>query len=119
MIKIIEKPWGSETIWAHTNAYVGKILRVSAGHALSIQYHNYKDETMYVLSGSGVLNLYTMDEDGSPRVQRAVEFSTGVAYNIPPQKIHNIEALTDMVILEASTDHLNDLVRLGDRYNRI
>jgi mannose-6-phosphate isomerase-like protein (cupin superfamily) len=118
MIKIIEKPWGSETIWAHTNEYVGKILRVSAGCSLSTQYHIYKDETMYVLSGRGVLNLYTMDEDGSPRLQNSIDFCEGMAYNITPTTIHSLEAVTDLMVLEASTNHLTDIVRLYDIYGR-
>lgn len=118
MVKVIEKPWGSEVIWAHTETYVGKILNVKAGHSLSIQYHHEKNETMYVLSGEGKLNLYTMDEDGDPFLKESIDFTPGVGYNIVPRQIHNLEAITDLVVLEASTNHLDDLVRLKDRYNR-
>jgi mannose-6-phosphate isomerase-like protein (cupin superfamily) len=118
MIERVEKPWGSETIWAHTKDYVGKILFVHAGESLSIQYHNQKDETMFVYSGTGKLNLYSMDEDGDPFIKESIDFTPGVSYNIVPKQIHNLEAITDMVVLEASTNHLNDLVRLKDKYNR-
>ena len=118
MVKVIEKPWGSEVIWAHTNEYVGKILNVNAGHSLSIQYHHKKNETMYVIIGEGKLNLYNMDEDGDPVLQESIEFKPGMGYNIIPKQIHNLEAITDLVVLEASTNHLDDLVRLKDRYNR-
>ena len=47
----MDKPWGYELIWAHTDRYVGKVLHINAGHALSVQYHNQKDETVYLLSG--------------------------------------------------------------------
>jgi mannose-6-phosphate isomerase-like protein (cupin superfamily) len=118
MIRTVNKPWGSELIWAHTNDYVGKILNVKAGHSLSIQYHHKKNETMYVLSGEGRLNLYTMDEDGDTVLRESIDFTPGVGYNIVPLQIHNLEAITDLVVLEASTNHLDDLVRLKDRYNR-
>ena len=50
-VKRVPKPWGYEIIWAHTDRYVGKVLHINAGHALSVQYHNHKDETVYLLSG--------------------------------------------------------------------
>jgi mannose-6-phosphate isomerase-like protein (cupin superfamily) len=118
MVKVIEKPWGHEVIWAHTDVYVGKLLNVNAGHSLSIQYHHQKNETMFVLTGEGKLNLYNMDEDGDPVLTESIDFTPGVAYNIVPRQIHNLEAITDLVVLEASTNHLDDLVRLKDRYNR-
>ncbi|MFT5042400.1 MAG: mannose-6-phosphate isomerase, partial [Hyphomicrobiaceae bacterium] len=45
----IDKPWGYEIIWAHTDRYVGKILHIDAGHRLSYQFHREKEETIYVL----------------------------------------------------------------------
>lgn len=115
---IIEKPWGSEKIWAHTEYYVGKILTVHCGEALSVQYHNEKDETMYVLSGKGYFRFYIHDENGKLIVLREMIVSEGDSVHIPPKYIHSVEAITDMEILEASTNHLNDLVRLRDRYSR-
>ena len=115
--KITEKPWGGETLWAHTEHYVGKILKVNAGEVLSIQYHHHKDETMYVLSGEGIIFFYEM-RDEKPVVVNYFPVSTGDVVHIPPTQIHNVEALTDMEILEASTNHLDDLVRVRDRYNR-
>jgi mannose-6-phosphate isomerase len=118
-VKYVEKPWGSETIWAHTKHYVGKILFVRAGHALSIQYHNKKDETMYVQSGIGKLYFYSIDGDGELYVTEVINMSSGVSVHIPPKKIHRVEAVNDLTILEASTDHLDDLVRMEDKYNRM
>jgi mannose-6-phosphate isomerase-like protein (cupin superfamily) len=112
-----EKPWGSETLWAQTEQYVGKILKVHSGEALSIQYHNFKDETMYVLEGVGCINFYSL-EDGRPTLLKKQLVKDGDSVHIPPTQIHNVEAITDMVILEASTNHLDDLVRVRDRYNR-
>ena len=50
-VVIVPKPWGHEVIWARTDRYVGKLLHIKAGHALSVQYHNRKDETIHLLSG--------------------------------------------------------------------
>ena len=109
----IEKPWGYELIWAHTGRYVGKILHVNAGEALSLQYHRQKDETLYVLAGSmrmwlgpsaGELEERMMREGDSVRVVRGT--------------VHRMEAVSDVDILEASTPELDDVVRLEDRYGR-
>ena len=116
-VTFVSKPWGSETIWAHTEHYVGKILRVKSGESLSIQYHHHKDETMYVLSGNGFIYFYEM-HDEKPVVVKYFLISTGDAVHIPPTTIHSVEALNDMEILEASTNHLDDLVRVRDKYNR-
>lgn len=118
MIEKIQKPWGSELKFAHTAHYVGKILEVKGSEALSIQYHRQKIETMYVLEGSGRMILYVMDEDGEPSVTSINSMEVGDTFHIPPHQIHRIIADTDMKIVEVSTNHLNDLVRLQDRYDR-
>ena len=118
MIEKIEKPWGSELKFAHTAHYVGKILEVKSGEALSVQYHKHKVETMHVLEGTGRLVLYVMDEDGEPQVTSINKMKVGDTFHIPPNQIHRIIADTDMRIVEVSTNHLNDLVRLQDRYDR-
>ena len=110
----VDKPWGHEVIWADTELYVGKILHVNAGEALSLQYHREKDETLYVLSG------YVRLEAGpSPEDLEAVELRAGDAMRLRPGTVHRMEALEDSDVLEASTPHLEDLVRLDDRYGRI
>jgi len=108
----VEKPWGYELIWALTDRYVGKILHVKAGHVLSLQYHNRKDETMHLLSGE--LTLRT--QAGDTLVSRP--FKAGESVHIPAKLIHQIEAVLDSDVLEASTPELDDLVRLQDRYGR-
>jgi mannose-6-phosphate isomerase len=108
----VEKPWGYELIWALTDRYVGKILHVKAGHVLSLQYHNRKDETMHVFSGE--LILRTRPDD--TLVSRL--FRAGESVHIPAKLIHQIEAVVDSDVLEASTPELDDLVRLQDRYGR-
>ena len=108
----VEKPWGYELIWARTDRYVGKILHVTAGHVLSCQYHNFKDETMHVLIGELILRLGT----GADQTER--RFRAGESVRIPPKLIHQIEAVVDSDVLEASTPELDDLVRVSDRYGR-
>jgi mannose-6-phosphate isomerase len=108
----VDKPWGYELIWARTDRYVGKLLHVRAGHVLSLQYHNLKDETMHVLRGELVLRT----QRGERLEERA--FRAGETVHIPAKLIHQIEAVVDSDVLEASTPELDDLVRLQDRYGR-
>ncbi len=110
----VEKPWGHELIWARTDRYVGKVLHVRAGHLLSRQYHHRKDETMHVLRGELLLRIWPA-EDAEPEVR---VFREGESVHIPAPTIHQIEAVVDSDVLEASTPELDDLVRLGDRYGR-
>lgn len=109
----VEKPWGHELIWAHTENYVGKILHVQRGHALSLQYHETKDETMHLLRGRMRLML-------GPAADQLEEvmLEEGQSIRIRPHTVHRVEALTDVDILEASTPHLDDVIRLEDRYGR-
>ena len=108
----VDKPWGYELVWARTSRYVGKILHVKAGHILSLQSHNQKDETMHVLTGELILRT----QPGETLVSRS--FKAGETVHIPPKLIHQIEAVVDSDVLEASTPELDDLVRLQDRYGR-
>ena len=110
----VPKPWGHETIWAHTDQYVGKILHINAGQALSVQYHEVKDETVYLLSGEMV---YWVQLEGSDELQD-MRLRTGESFRITPGTVHYMEAVTDCDVLEASTPHLDDVVRLKDRYGR-
>lgn len=110
--RIVPKPWGHETIWAHTDRYVGKILHIRAGEALSVQYHERKDETVYLLSGH---LLYRVQQDGE---LRDVHLRIGEAFRIVPGTVHQMEAVTDCDVLEVSTPELDDVVRLTDRYGR-
>jgi mannose-6-phosphate isomerase len=109
----VEKPWGHELIWADTELYVGKVLHVKAGHALSLQYHERKDETIHLLSGQ----LRFLAGPSADALEE-VPLEAGDSYRIGPGTVHRMEALTDVDILEASTPHLDDVVRLEDRYGR-
>jgi mannose-6-phosphate isomerase-like protein (cupin superfamily) len=109
----VEKPWGHELWWANTDAYAGKLLYVEAGHRLSLQLHRKKDETSYLLSGRLRLTRGPAAEDLSEQ-----EIGPGHAWRVEPGTVHTIEAIEDAVVLEASTPHLDDVVRLEDRYGR-
>ena len=110
----VPKPWGHETIWAHTDRYVGKILHITAGQALSVQYHERKDETVFLLTGE--MNYWVqLPGDTELRDQR---LTTGQSFRITPGTIHYMEAITDCDVLEASTPELDDVVRIKDRYGR-
>lgn len=111
-VRTVPKPWGHETIWAHTEQYVGKVLHVKAGHALSLQYHEMKDETIHLLRGE---MIYRLKQDGH---LVDVPFKVGQSYRNTPGTVHQMEAITDCDILEVSTPHLDDVVRLTDRYGR-
>jgi mannose-6-phosphate isomerase-like protein (cupin superfamily) len=108
----VEKPWGYELVWARTARYVGKILHVKAGHALSLQYHRVKDESLHVLSGELILRT----RPGKTLETRPLR--AGETVHIPATLVHQIEAVVDTDVLEASTPELDDLVRLEDRYGR-
>jgi mannose-6-phosphate isomerase len=113
-VTIVAKPWGHETIWAHTDRYVGKVLHIKAGHALSVQYHNRKDETIHLLSGEMIYRVRSAD--GEALVD--VRLRPGESYRNVPGTVHQMEAVTDCDVLEASTPDLDDVVRLSDRYGR-
>ena len=109
----VDKPWGHEIIWAHTERYVGKVLFVKAGERLSLQYHEKKDETVYVMSGKMVFEVGPKDGAREDLIMKA-----GDSYRITPFTTHRMIALEDTHILEASTPELDDVVRLEDKYGR-
>jgi mannose-6-phosphate isomerase len=113
-VRHVPKPWGHETIWAHTDRYVGKILHITAGQALSVQYHERKDETVFLLQGE---MKYWVQLPGVAELQDQ-RLTTGQSFRITPGTIHYMEALTDCDVLEASTPELDDVVRIKDRYGR-
>ena len=109
----VEKPWGYELHWAKTDRYVGKVLHIKAGHALSLQYHNKKDETIYVQSGK---MLFEIGPKGGPIEKR--EMRPGDSVHVTPLTVHRMTAIEDCDLLEVSTPELDDVVRLEDRYGR-
>jgi mannose-6-phosphate isomerase-like protein (cupin superfamily) len=110
----VEKPWGWELIWAHADDYVGKLLFVRAGEALSLQFHNEKDESWYVQSGRVELELSAAGD----AVLNSEIVGPGACFHFPAGTVHRVTALEDATIVEASTPELEDIVRLEDRYGR-
>ena len=108
----IEKPWGYELHWAKTESYVGKVIHVIAGQALSLQYHNRKEETLLLWSGRLKFEL----RDGEN--VRIWEMSPGDRVHVRPKMVHRMTAIEDSDIIEVSTSELDDVVRLEDRYGR-
>jgi len=106
--KIVEKPWGREIWYAHTGHYAGKVLEVKAGHRLSLQKHEIKEETLYLLSGRARLTYG----------EKVYDWEAGQSVHIPPNTVHRFEAVEDTVLLEVSTPFLDDVVRLEDDYSR-
>jgi mannose-6-phosphate isomerase len=95
-----DKPWGGEALWALTRAYAAKLIHVRGGHRLSLQLHERKDESMYVLSG-----VLTLELDGVTHVLRA-----GQSVHVPAGCVHR---------LSVSTPQLDDVIRLEDDYGRM
>jgi mannose-6-phosphate isomerase len=110
----VDKPWGWELIWAHAEAYVGKVLFVRAGESLSLQFHREKDESWYVESGRAKLEL---GNTGDPILNTEV-VAAGACFRFRPGTVHRVTALEDTTILEVSTPQLDDVVRLEDAYGR-
>lgn len=109
----IEKPWGYELWWAVTDKYVGKILHVNAGHRLSLQYHNIKDETIFLQSGE--MDLELQNDAGE---METIRMRPGDAQHIKTGRIHRMVAVQDCDIFEVSTPYLDDVVRVEDVYGR-
>ena len=109
----VDKPWGYELHWAKTDRYVGKILHINAGHALSLQYHNKKDETIYVQSGKMQFEIGPLGGQ-----METHEMHPGDSVHVTPLTVHRMTAIEDCDLLEVSTPELDDVVRLEDRYGR-
>ena len=109
----VEKPWGWELVWAEAEDYVGKLLFVRAGESLSLQYHEVKDESWLVQEGRAKLELGEVGGE-----LETSEITPGDAYRFRPGTVHRLTAIEDTVVIEVSTNHLTDVVRLEDRYGR-
>jgi len=121
--KTVEKPWGREIWYADQAAYAGKVLEVKKGRRLSLQYHERKTETLFLLSGKVLLTLRALaaGETPAPSLVTPADQSVwlpGRAVHIPARTIHRFEALEDSVLLEVSTPELTDVVRLQDDFAR-
>tara|TARA_R110000824_G_C14961506_1_gene652059 strand:- start:54 stop:386 length:333 start_codon:yes stop_codon:yes gene_type:complete len=110
-MRIVEKPWGFELIWAETDKYVGKLLHIHPNQRLSLQYHREKEETVYVIEG--ILLNYTDEESPPQRIPQ------GQSFHVKPNQVHRFGAGEEHVeLIEVSTPYLDDVVRLADDYKR-
>ena len=109
----VDKPWGHELIWAHTDRYVGKILQIETGKRLSLQHHEVKDEWLYVLSGRLLLTLE--NDDGAVE---EIELGPGASVHVPTRRRHRYAAIETCRLIEVSTPELLDVVRLEDDFGR-
>jgi mannose-6-phosphate isomerase-like protein (cupin superfamily) len=110
----VDKPWGHELIWAEAEGYVGKELFVRAGEALSLQFHREKDESWLIREGRAKVELARAGD----AVPHEEVVGPGAAFRLRPGTVHRETAIDDTTIVEVSTPHLDDVVRLEDRYGR-
>ncbi|MDP2932371.1 MAG: cupin domain-containing protein [Chloroflexota bacterium] len=112
--KRTEKPWGFELLFAHTPKYAGKVIFVKKGHRLSLQYHEKKDESLYVHEGKALVEI-----EGKDGRMETVLFEAGGCWRVPPLTRHRLKAVEDTTLFEVSTPELDDLKRLEDDYGRV
>jgi len=112
-MKKVEKPWGYEEIWAVTGKYVGKRLIILPGHRLSLQYHEKKEETIYVMEGR--LRVWESEDDSNFK-----DLGMGSVYHVKPKQVHRFGSPNGVLtsLIEVSTPELEDVVRLADDYKR-
>lgn len=112
-VRRVDKPWGHELIWAHTERYAGKVIVIEAGRRLSLQVHEQKDESLYVMSGR--LRLHLEDDVGA---MRSIDLGPGDHAHVPVGRRHRFEALERVSLIEVSTPELDDVIRLEDDFGR-
>ncbi len=108
-----EKPWGFELLFAHTPKYAGKVIFVRKGHRLSLQYHEKKDESIYIYEGKALVEV-----EGSDGRMESTMLQPGQCIRIPPLTRHRLQAIEDTTLFEVSTPELEDVVRVEDDYGR-
>lgn len=108
-----EKPWGFELLFAHTPKYAGKVIFVKKGHRFSLQYHEKKDETLYIYEGKALLEI-----EGSNERMTSKVVQPGHGIRVLPCTRHRLEAIEDTTFFEVSTPELEDVVRVEDDYGR-
>jgi mannose-6-phosphate isomerase len=109
----VDKPWGSELIWALTDRYCGKLITIETGRRLSLQYHVQKDEALLVLSGRLLLHI---EDDAGEMTTR--ELGAGDAAHVAVGRRHRFEAIERVELVEVSTPELGDVVRVEDDFGR-
>jgi choline kinase/mannose-6-phosphate isomerase-like protein (cupin superfamily) len=112
-MKTIYKPWGKEE-WIELNEfYCYKRIYINRGYKTSLQYHNVKVETNYIISG----NAEVWIENDEGEITKKI-YGPGDFFNVRPPKKHRVIALTDLVMQEVSTPEVDDVVRIDDEFGR-
>jgi len=108
-----DKPWGYEVLWASTESYAAKIMNIQAGHRMSLQFHNEKEETIYVMNGELLVWENEDDDDYAG-------YPPGSIYHVKPGMVHRFGApeKCNVMLIEVSTNRLDDVIRVKDDYNR-
>ena len=114
-VKRIEKPWGYELVISHTPLYAGKILTIYKNKKLSLQYHQIKDETIFIYKGKVKLEFFPVSHHAPIQT---IELSSGQSFHISPKIVHRLIALEDTEVFEVSSPQIDDVVRLEDDYGR-
>ena len=113
-VKWVDKPWGYELHWVPADApYIGKILHINAGARLSLQLHDEKQESWFVMNGKAAV---IWENDKGELVQ--TELQAGQGYSTKLGQRHRLVGLTDCDVIEASTPELGTTWRLEDDYAR-
>jgi len=110
----VEKPWGYEVIWAKTDSYVAKVMQINSGHRMSLQFHKNKEETIYVMAG--MMRVWESEDDKIFK-----DLPAGTLYHVQPGQVHRLGSGTEKfgtMLMEISTNHLDDVVRIQDDYDR-
>jgi mannose-6-phosphate isomerase-like protein (cupin superfamily) len=111
--RLVQKPWGHELVWAETGRYVGKVIAIETGRRLSLQYHERKEESIYVISG--LLRLHLEDDAGE---LRHADLGPGDHAHVPVLRRHRFEAIERVELVEVSTNDLDDVIRIEDDFGR-
>ena len=109
----VDKPWGYE-IWLELNEfYAYKLISMDKGNKSSLQSHDFKYETNFVIEGKAEVLL----ENRDGRVESRI-YSAGDGWSVPIGRKHRVIAIESYKALEVSTPHLNDVIRYNDEFNR-
>lgn len=114
MYKVVHKPWGKEEWLALNDAYCYKRIYINAGYKTSYQYHEFKQETNYIIDGTAEVWLENDEGVVEKKIMKAGEF-----FDVNPPKKHRVIAITDIILQEVSTPHVDDVFRIDDEFNRV
>jgi len=113
MYKVVHKPWGKEEWLELNDAYCYKRIYINAGYKTSYQYHEFKKETNYIIDGTAEVWLENDEGVVEKKIMKAGEF-----FNVTPPKKHRVIAITDIILQEVSTPHVDDVFRIDDEFHR-